>query len=173
MANFAFIMNIGNYNSLFTDINSSLNINQVYLRSILQEDNVSQMYLQNHDIEPINFETSGLKSFGYRLIEIAAFSLFESATARAALANKSEYYYGTNDDFLNSVSYSLNTSFTADSNNIYNLYGTNFSGINFVVNYYHTGYTMGINRGFNYFGPIAGRVNSFNHTLMLVLTETL
>jgi hypothetical protein len=176
-ANFAYIMNIGDYNSLFIDINSSyssnssLTINQVYLSSLLEMDNVSPMYLQNEDIEPLGFETCGKKSLGYRLIEVAAFSLFKSATARAALANKTQYYNGTNQDFSNTIAESLNTSFATDSNSIYNQYGYNFSGINFAVNYYHTGFTMGINRGHSYYGPIAGSVNNFNHTLLLILTE--
>jgi len=183
MANFAYIINIGNYNAFFNSATfDKLELNQTYILDLFTMDNVSPMYLQTANIEPINFDTSGFKTIGYRLTEISAFSLFNSATARAALANKAEYIYGTNTDFSNSIITSMNTLFTSEISNIYNIYTIlpqynvnsnqfNFSGMNFAFNYYHTGHTIGINRGHNYYGPIAGKTNSFNHQILFLLTE--
>jgi hypothetical protein len=170
--------------AFYNETNTSLVLNQVYLNTILTTNCVSPMILQNKDIIPVNFDTSGYNTFGYRLVEIAAYSLFASATARAAIANEYECICGSNNQ---SILDSLSTIFTSETNNIYNFYSTlpqftsptsqiqnfNFSGVNFAINYFHTGQTMGINRGSYYYGLIRGEVNSFNHQLLLLFTENI
>lgn len=175
MINFGYFINVGNYNLLFNEYsfdntNINLTVNNQYLSYILEQNVVSPMYLQNDEITPNGFNYDSLKPFKYRLLEIAAFSIFENASCRAAITDQ----YNTNlnlDAFTNT--------FFNEKENIYNQYITlnresnlfNFSGINFTINYYVNGHTYGVNRGYGYYGSIGGRPNNYNHQLLLILTE--
>lgn len=180
IANFAYTINIIDFNTLFQNSSyNSLEVNKNFLISLLESESVGPAYVINPDINPVGFDTSGLKTLGYRLLEVSAFSIFNNARARAAIANQTQFI----NNEANIIANNLYDMFRNQSNSIYNKYITlaqynsqdtqyNFTGMNFIFNYYSTGYTMGINGGYSFYGSIGGRPSTYNQRIVFLLTES-
>jgi hypothetical protein len=224
--NYVVFLNIVNYNSLFTvksyeDFTNSVNqkviVNTTYLQSILNSSNSSVVlrgYYGQSDLvsglEDVLTTTSGgtttyssgTQTFGYRLLELAALQIFNSATARAAISNDTDFIYGqgTNlytgqgetsgtGNLYSSLANQINYAFNIESNNIFNQYVNtwrykgsndvnqyepyNFDKTNFQIYMTYQVNTYGINRGLGYTGQIANIYPiGFNKSILVVLSDS-
>lgn len=211
--NYVVFVNIGDFDILFQsktyeDFNDQVNqnviINTTYLQQILNSPNSSVVlkgYYGSTDLtsgleevvttsvgtapNDVTTYTSGTQRFGYRLLELAALQIFNSATARAAISNDTEFMYGSGTNLYtsgtgevsgtgnlySSLANQINYAFNVESNNIFNQYVNswryqysndinqyqtyNFDNSNFQIYMTYQANTYGINRGLGYTGKIA------------------
>jgi hypothetical protein len=219
--NYVIFMNIINYGKLFINksyvdtidsVNHNVIVNTTYLQTILNSPNSSVVmrgiYGINENVTGLenvtysgNVYTSNTQNFGYRLLELAALNIFESAHARAAVANDTDFIYGSGKNYYtgqgeisgsgnlySSLANQINYAFNIEAYNIFNLYvntwrydysndvnryqSYNFDNVNFQILMTYQVNTYGINRGLGYNGRTAGMFPlGFNKTILLVLSD--
>lgn len=214
-SNYVIFINIINYNILFKTksyidtidtVNYNIAINTTYLESILNSPN-SSVVLRGTEglddnvagLENVSFSSnvysSSSQNLGFRLLEIASLNIFNNARARAAVANDTEFIYGSATNYYSglgetsgvgnlysSLSNQINYSFNIEAYNIFNQYvntwryntsvdvnryqNYNFDNTNFQILMTYQVNTYGINRGYRTTLP-----KGFNKTILLVLTD--
>jgi hypothetical protein len=219
--NYVLFLNVSNYGTFFSEkayedninyINQEILVNTTYLQAILNSPNTSVVmrgiYGKNDSITGLEnttnssgVYTSSTKNFGYRLLELAALNIFGAATARAAIANDTDFIYGTGTNeytgqgeisgagtLYSALTNQINYAFNVEANNLFNQYvntwrydysndvnryqSYNFDNTNFQILMTYQVNTYGINRGAGYSGPIANLYpTGFNKTILVVLTD--
>jgi hypothetical protein len=220
--NYVIFLNVGSYGSLFShktyedfinQVNQNVIVNTTYLQTVLNSPASSVVFrglhgandavtgLENVTNDNGNY-SSGVKNYGFRLLELAALNIFSSATARAAIANDTEFIYGDGTNLYtgqgetsgtgtlySSLANQINYAFNVESNNIFNQYVNtwryigsndvnqyvpyNFTSTNFQILMTYQVNTYGINRGVGYTGSVGGFYpNGFNKTILLVLSDS-
>lgn len=219
--NYVVFLNIGSYTSLFerrtyedfiNQVNQNVIVNTTYLQTVLNAPRSSVVFrglhgaadpvtgLENVTNDNGNY-SSDLKNYGFRLLELAALNIFSSATARAAIANDTEFIYGSGSNLYtgqgeisgtgnlySSLANQINYAFNVEANNIFNQYVNtwryvgsndvnqyvpyNFTTTNFQILMTYQVNTYGINRGSGFTGSVANLYpNGFNKTILLVLSD--
>jgi hypothetical protein len=224
--NYVIFVDIGEFNTLFQSktyedfndyVNQNVIINTTYLQQILNSTNSSVVLkgyygaedltsgleeVETSTVGGISTYTSGTRNFGYRLLELAALQIFNSATARAAISNDTEFIYGSGENLYtgqgetsgdgnlySSLANQINYAFNVESNNIFNQYVNswryqysndinqyqtyNFDQSNFQIYMTFQANTYGINRGLGYTDKIANLYpTGFNKSILLVLSDS-
>jgi hypothetical protein len=219
--NYVVFVNVLNFGSMFTQksyedyvnqVNQNVIVNTNYIQSILNGNDSSPVLRGMYGkVDPVTgleqiTNTSGTysmtqKQFGYRLLELAALNIFGAATARAAIANDSEFINGTGSNLYtgngetsgtgtlySALANQINYAFNVESNNIFNQYVNtwryeysndvnqwqtyNFDNSNFQILMTYQVNTYGINRGLGFSGSIGSLYpTGFNKTVLLVLSD--
>jgi hypothetical protein len=219
--NYVIFMNVVNYGSLFTQmsyedftnkVNQDVIVNTTYLETILNNAHSSPVmrgiYGKNEVVTGLEEVTNtngvysaGLQPYGYRLLELAALNIFGAATARAAIANDTDFIngIGTNlytgygetsgvGNLYSSLANQINYAFNVEANNLFNQYvntwryegsddvnnwqSYNLDNSNIQIFMTYQVNTYGINRGFGFSGQISNLYpTGFNKTILLVLSD--
>ena len=220
--NYVVFLNVVNYNMLFSEksyedftdqVNQNVLVNTTYLQKILNSANSSVvlrgLYGANENVTGLEGVTysggnylSDSKTFGYRLLELAALNIFNSATARAAISNDSAFIYGSGvneytgqgetagtGNLYSSLANQINYAFNVESNNVFNQYVNtwryngssdvneyvpyNFDKTNFQIYMTYQVNTYGINRGSGFTGKTGNLYpNGFNKSILVVLSDS-